>query len=114
MCSTRRFWKKFDLIFFFLGLLANIDVFCRNISEHFDPFPPFQANFVVLQNYLIPGNFSNLSFLAGAEQLICRTPPLAAFEPYLKNSSVTKNKPKIMNSNQHHALSTAVLFHSCS
>jgi len=28
----------------------------------------------VLQNYLAP----NLSFLAGAEQLICRTPPLAA------------------------------------
>jgi len=29
----------------------------------------------VLQNYLAPGNFSNL---AGVEQLIRRTPPLAA------------------------------------
>jgi len=28
------------------------------------------------QNFLAPGNFSNLSSLAGAE--LCRTPPLAA------------------------------------
>jgi len=44
---------KFDLIFFFLSFLTNINVFCRKMSE-------------------------NLSFLAGAEQLIYRTPPLAA------------------------------------
>jgi len=40
----------------------------------------------VLQNYLAPGNLSNLSFLAGPEQLICRTlnlnsTPLAASDP---------------------------------
>jgi len=33
----------------------------------------------VLQNYLVPGNLSNLSFLAGAEQVIYRSPPLVAF-----------------------------------
>jgi len=33
---------------------------------------------IVLQNYLAPGKLSILSFLAGAEQLVCRTPPSAA------------------------------------
>ena len=32
----------------------------------------------VLQTNLAPGNMSNFSFLAAAEQIICRTPPLAA------------------------------------
>jgi len=39
----------------------------------------------VLQNYLAPGNLTNLSFLAGAEQLNFRTPPLAASD-FLINS----------------------------
>jgi len=34
----------------------------------------------VQQNYLAPSNLSNLSFLACAEQLNCRTPILAASE----------------------------------
>jgi len=68
MCS-----HSFELTFFFLGLLANIDVFCRKFSENFAPFSSFLSFLVkylcVLQYYLAPGNFSNLSFLAGAEQL---------------------------------------------
>jgi len=65
----------------FLGLLVNIDVFCRKILKILTPssFSSFLVNILcVLQNYLAPGNFSNLSFLAGTEQLIYRTPPLTA------------------------------------
>jgi len=40
----------------------------------------FNQNFYMcLQNYLVPGDLSNLSFLPGAEQLICRTHPLASY-----------------------------------
>jgi len=59
-------------------------VFCRKISKNFDPFPHFQASgqtfYALLQNYLAPDNLSNLSYLAGAKQLICRTPLLATSE----------------------------------
>jgi len=43
-------------------------------------FAPLFDNIFILQNYLAPGNLSNLGFVACAEQLICRTPPLAASE----------------------------------
>jgi len=49
----------------------------KNFSPLFDPFPHFQVSW---QNFLAPANLSNLSFLARAEQLICRTPSLAASE----------------------------------
>jgi len=81
----KKVFKIFDsLLFFtlFLSLLANIDVFCMKIfkkylpggliSEDSDPFLHFQASWQSL--YVLGlGNFSNLSFLTGAEQLICRT-----------------------------------------
>jgi len=66
----KKIFENLRLFSPFLGLLANIDVFCRKIFENFDPFQNF---------YLVPGNLSNLIFLAGAEQLICRTPPLVAY-----------------------------------
>jgi len=68
MCSAINFGKSLTLFPLFRPL-------CRKISENFDPFPiflfsSFLAKFLcVLQNYLAPGNLSNLSFLAGAEQL---------------------------------------------
>jgi len=52
-----------------------LDVFCRKILI---PFLIFKLLGSVLQNYCAPGNLSNLSFLISAEQLICRTPLLAA------------------------------------
>jgi len=45
------------------------------------------------ENFLAPGNLSNLSFLAGAEQLICRTPPLAAFVPVQETHNTRNNTP---------------------
>jgi len=62
----KKILERFDMIFFFLGFLANADVFCGKISENFDPFPYFHASWQ-LQNYL-----SNLNFVAGAEQLISK------------------------------------------
>jgi len=41
LLSPNSFYKKFELTFFFLGLLENIDVFCRKFSEDFAPFPDF-------------------------------------------------------------------------
>jgi len=67
MCSKKRFWKNLTL-----------SAFLGKFIEIFYPFPHFQATFLCVQNYLPPGKLSNLSFRAGAEQLICRTPPLAA------------------------------------
>jgi len=64
-CSAR----KCLLFYPFLGLLANIDVFCRKISEDYDPFPHFQASWQIFMrstkflNISAPGNLSNLSFL---------------------------------------------------
>jgi len=83
MCIARKKLKNFEYFPLF-----------RKISENFDPFPHFQASsflatfLCVLQNYLALDNLSNLSFLAGAKQSICRTPPLAGSEPqfYLRLS----------------------------
>jgi len=43
MCSARFFLKIFDSFAFFRPL-ENIDVFCRKISENFDPSSHFQAS----------------------------------------------------------------------
>jgi len=40
------FWKSLPLSPF-LGLLANIDVFCRKMSENFDPFLHIQASWQI-------------------------------------------------------------------
>jgi len=56
------------------------------VSEKFDPFLHSQASWLELQNYLAPGNLSNLSFLVGAEQLVCRTPPLADSVPTMSKN----------------------------
>jgi len=68
--QDKKILEKFNLIFFFLGFLAKIDVFYRKICENFDLFP--QASW---QNSV--KLFSSWQLL-GAEQLICRTPLLAA------------------------------------
>jgi len=50
-----------------------------------------------LPNHLAPGNFSNLCSLAGAEQLISRTPTLTASENVLNQikrpDEVSLNRP---------------------
>jgi len=58
MCYAGKFLKILTLSSF-SSFLANLYVFCKII--------------------LAPGNLSSLSFLAGAEQLICRTPVLWCF-----------------------------------
>jgi len=71
----KNIFEKFDLIFFYLGLLANIGCL-KKIFWRFWPlssFSSFLAKFLYfLQNYLAPGNLSNLSFcrtlLAFSEQ----------------------------------------------
>jgi len=65
------------------SVLANIDVFCRKISENFDLFLYFQASWKNLYVFckiisLLATYLILISFLAGAEQLICKAPPLAA------------------------------------
>jgi len=80
ICSARKkIWKSLTLSLF-LGLPGKYFEYWCVMQEnlwifwHLSSFSSFLSKFLcVLQN-----NLSNLSFLAGAEQLIRKTPPLAA------------------------------------
>jgi len=76
-CVLQENFGKIWPIFFLWGFLSKVWCVLRNFLTIFLLFWP-------------PGNLSNLSFLAGEEQLFWRMPPLTASGLYLKHKKIMK------------------------